>query len=78
MRRSARKAVLVLGGVALAVAVAGPARAQGFPARSEAAAIKVGDPAPDFSLPGVDGKTYRLADLKGEKPLVLVIFRGVW
>jgi peroxiredoxin Q/BCP len=27
--------------------------------------LKVGDTAPDFSLPGSDGKTYTLAGLKG-------------
>jgi peroxiredoxin Q/BCP len=27
--------------------------------------LKVGDQAPDFSLPGSDGKTYTLAQLKG-------------
>jgi len=27
--------------------------------------LKVGDQAPDFSLPGSDGKTYTLAGLKG-------------
>ena len=28
--------------------------------------LKVGDQAPDFSLPGSDGKTHSLADLKGQ------------
>jgi hypothetical protein len=29
-------------------------------------------PAPNFSLPGVDGKTYRFADVAGEKGTVIV------
>ncbi len=33
--------------------------------------LKPGDPAPAFTLPGSDGKTYSLADFKGEKPVVL-------
>ena len=32
--------------------------------------LKVGDPAPEFSLPGSDGKTYTLADLKGQAVIV--------
>ena len=35
--------------------------------------LKVGDQAPDFSLPGSDGKTYSLAQLKG-KTVVLAWF----
>lgn len=35
--------------------------------------LKPGDAAPDFSLPGVDGKTHRLSDF-AEKPLLLVTF----
>ncbi len=35
--------------------------------------LKVGDPAPDFSLHSVDKKsTFRLSSLRGEKPVVLV------
>lgn len=36
------------------------------------ATLKIGDPAPDFSLPGIDGKTWTLADFKDGK--VLVVF----
>lgn len=32
--------------------------------------LKVGDPAPAFSLPGSDGKTHTLADLKGKAVII--------
>ena len=35
--------------------------------------LKVGDQAPDFTLPGTDGKTYSLSQLKG-KTVVLAWF----
>ncbi len=38
-----------------------------------AAELKPGDPAPDFTLPGSDGKTHHLADYKG-KTVVLAWF----
>ncbi len=34
--------------------------------------LAIGAPAPDFRLPGVDGKTYTLADFAGSKALVVV------
>jgi peroxiredoxin Q/BCP len=37
------------------------------------AELKVGDSAPDFELPGSDGKTYRLSELEG-KAVVLAWF----
>lgn len=35
-----------------------------------AADLKPGDAAPDFALTGSDGKTYKLADLKGKAVVV--------
>lgn len=34
--------------------------------------LKIGDPAPDFSLKGVDGRTYSLADFKAARVLMVV------
>ncbi|NYT43860.1 peroxiredoxin [Alcaligenaceae bacterium] len=39
-----------------------------------AAAIEVGDMAPDFELPGSDGKVHRLADYRGKQAVVLAWF----
>lgn len=36
--------------------------------------LKVGDTAPDFTLPASDGKTYHLADFKGKKAVVIAWF----
>jgi peroxiredoxin Q/BCP len=35
--------------------------------------LKAGDSAPDFSLPGSDGRTYRLKELAG-RPVVIAWF----
>jgi peroxiredoxin Q/BCP len=37
-------------------------------------APKVGDKAPDFTMEGTDGKTYKLADFKGKKAVVVAWF----
>lgn len=36
--------------------------------------LKPGDPAPDFSLPGSDGKMHKLSEFKGKKAVVLAWF----
>jgi thioredoxin-dependent peroxiredoxin len=36
--------------------------------------LQPGDLAPDFTLPGSDGKTYSLADYRGVKPVVIAWF----
>ena len=38
---------------------------------ADAAAPQVGDTAPDFSLPGTDGKTYKLSDFHGKQAVVI-------
>ena len=40
----------------------------------QAEELKVGDQAPDFELPGTDGKTYRLSDFKGKQAVVVAWF----
>jgi peroxiredoxin Q/BCP len=44
------------------------------PAFSAAGELRVGDPAPNFTLQASDGKTYTLADLKGKRAVVLAWF----
>jgi thioredoxin-dependent peroxiredoxin len=42
--------------------------------QTPAPTLKVGDPAPDFSLQAGDGKTYKLSDFKGKQAVVLAWF----
>lgn len=48
------------------------------PDTAQAERIQVGDEAPGFALPDLDGEVHRLGDLRGEKALILVFFRGAW
>ncbi len=43
-------------------------------AGARAADLAVGDAAPDFALPGSDGKTHHLSDYAGKKVVVLAWF----
>jgi cytochrome oxidase Cu insertion factor (SCO1/SenC/PrrC family) len=40
--------------------------------------IKVGQPAPDFTLADMDGKNITLSEFRGKKSVVLVFYRGYW
>jgi peroxiredoxin Q/BCP len=51
---------------------AGPVLAQDE--KMEAPALKAGDTAPAFSLPGTDGKTHSLEEFKGKKAVVIAWF----
>ncbi len=48
--------------------------ATGANGQTPAVELKVGDVAPDFSLPASDGKTYKLSDFKGKKAVVVAWF----
>jgi peroxiredoxin Q/BCP len=46
----------------------------GATALAAAEGLKAGDPAPDFSLKGSDGRTYKLSSFKGKQAVVLAWF----
>ena len=48
--------------------------ALGHPSANAAEPLKIGDVAPDFSLTGSDGKTYKLSEFKGKKAVVVAWF----
>jgi peroxiredoxin Q/BCP len=54
---------LVLAGALLSLALAGPA-----------AALEVGQKAPDFTIAGTGGKPIKLADMLGKGPIVIYTF----
>ena len=43
-------------------------------ASAPSAELTIGDPAPDFELVGSDGTTYRLADFKGKRAVMVAWF----
>jgi hypothetical protein len=40
--------------------------------------LKVGDKAPDFSLPNPDGRLVALGDYTAHGPVVVIFYRGFW
>lgn len=56
----------------LAMAISVSAMAQQPPAIKTH--LKVGDAAPDFTMTGTDGKTYKLSDFKGKQNVVLAFY----
>jgi cytochrome oxidase Cu insertion factor (SCO1/SenC/PrrC family) len=40
--------------------------------------VKIGQPAPDFTLEDSDGNPITLSDFRGKKSVVLVFYRGYW
>ncbi len=69
--------VLALGRSAQAVPALGPADGAGLPP-TDIGRVKVGKPAPDFTLDSKDGGTVILSSFRGRKNVVLVFYRGHW
>ena len=69
------RALLTMGlvaGLAVATAMAQGPNPNAAPAVPTV--VKVGDMAPDFSLPGTDGKTHKLSDYRGKQAVVVAWF----
>jgi len=66
--------MLATAALAVTLAAAAMAAATNPPAPSP----RVGDAAPDFSLPGSDGKTYALTDFKGKQAVVIAWFPKIF
>jgi peroxiredoxin Q/BCP len=62
------------GGTVRAFLALGLAAALTMGAMAQTTELKVGDAAPDFTLPASDGKTYKLSDFKGKQAVVLAWF----
>lgn len=60
-----------------ALAQLGPKDGKDF-APTDLNRIKVGQPAPDFTLEDVDGKAIALSSFQDKKSVVLVFYRGYW
>jgi len=65
------------GGLAALALVLCLASATPAAALFEGSKLKKGQPAPDFTLQDIDGKTWKLSDLKGKK-IVMIDFWATW
>lgn len=69
--------ILLLAALSVATLAQQPSTPAASPAPPPAAPkthLKVGQPAPDFTLRATDGKTYKLSDFKGTKNVVIAAY----
>ena len=51
---------------------------KGNPQNLDGPELKVGDKAPDFTLPNVRGESVSLSDILAKGPAVVAFYRGAW
>jgi peroxiredoxin len=78
LRRSITLGLFAIGGLQIAISLIPSTKAQSTqPAADQTGpASLIGKPAPDFKLPGLDGGTHSLSEVKGN--VVVLDFWGVW
>lgn len=69
--------VAMVASFVLSILMAGAAAAPAA-VPEQAERVAVGDTAIDFTMQSIDGETYRLSDLRGEKNAIVIFFRGTW
>ena len=70
-------ALTLAAGIALAPSVKA-AEPKTSPAAKRAEPVKVGEPAPDFTLTDQNGRSHTLSAERGKRAVVLVFYRGYW
>ena len=68
------KPKLLLQGLVAALALGSPLTHAQQPAAHQTSTLKIGDMAPDFTLPDQDGKAVKLSDFRGKKNVVLAYY----
>lgn len=68
-----RRRIVALLAVPLWVGALAPSPSRAAPPPTNGA-VRVGEPAPEFALPGFDGRWIRLADRLGTKPVLIVFW----
>jgi cytochrome oxidase Cu insertion factor (SCO1/SenC/PrrC family) len=70
-------ALLIVSATISSATTLGPLDGAGF-SPTDLERIKVGDPAPDFTLEAETGTPVTLSQFRGQKPVILVFYRGHW
>ncbi len=64
----------LLPGLAAVLSLACPPAQAQQPAAHQTSTLKIGDMAPDFTLPDQEGKPVKLSDCRGKKNVVLAFY----